>query len=271
MINFNSANPVIVCFPSFSGGKFITNCLSLSRHAVPQDCAIAEQLLADPANYQYRFDSIMRTLPPQDDMKNWVAQYEFGDWQLYGLAISDWREGLATTDTASSVVDPLSNSDLTFFICCNSGPESVEKLLQVWPNARLLMLTNTWQFSTVALKLKSDTGQTPLDFAGNYCKEKYEILAGGSWPTWEQFEQVGYNVDRLTDYPVEIQEEMASFYTWHKITKPINMINIDGTIFDQERFLDMIEKLYDWLGFDDFDPKLVAQFWQSYIDLHQIM
>ena len=93
MINFNSDNPIIIQFPRFAGGKFISNCLSLSKHAVPQDKKLAEYLLLHPDDYQFRFDNLVKTLPPPHDMINWIAQYELGDNQLFGSTHLDWRNG----------------------------------------------------------------------------------------------------------------------------------------------------------------------------------
>ena len=73
MINYNSHNPVIIQFPRFAGGKFISNCLALSKYAVPQDAATARYLLDNPTDYNYRFARVNDTLPKTvGKMKNWI-------------------------------------------------------------------------------------------------------------------------------------------------------------------------------------------------------
>jgi hypothetical protein len=53
-VNYQSTNPIIMSFPSFTGGKFISNCLSLSKYACPQDPEAAEYLLKNQNDYDYR-------------------------------------------------------------------------------------------------------------------------------------------------------------------------------------------------------------------------
>jgi len=272
VIDFNSYNPVIICFPRYAGGKFISNCLSLSRHAVPQDAVIAKQLLLNPTDYQYRFNSILKTLPPdQPAMKHWIGKYELGDRQLFGKVMDQWRNGIATTNNMHKVVEDLSISNLKYFICCHSGAPGVKKLLKVWPNAKILMLINHARFSAISCRLKSEDFKSPADHSGNYCKEKYDQLAGPDWPSWKQFESTGFNTKCLINYPGHIKDEIGSFYPWHTIEKQVMLLDIDNNIFNQDQFVNAILTLYQELGFDDFNPELVGKFWKRYIDLHQIL
>jgi len=272
VINFNSYSPVIICFPPYAGGKFISNCLSLSQYAVPQDAVIAKKLLENPTDYQYRLDLVLKTLPPsQSAMKQWVKKYELGDLQLYGNAVEQWRIGIATTDNMHAVVETLSFGNLRYFICCHAGALGVEKLLKVWPNAQILMLINYAKFSNISCQLKSSNFKNSVEYSGNYCKEKYDQLAGPDWPSWKEFEKTGFNTKYLINYPEYIINEIGSFYPWHTIEKKTILLDIDNNIFDQDRFLCAISNLYQELGFDDFNSELVEKFWKRYIDLHQIL
>ena len=47
------------------------------------------------------------------------------------------------------------------------------------------------------------------------------------------------------------------------------MIDVDGTFFDWDKFNPMMADLYNYLGFDDYQPELVKQFYTRYIELHQ--
>jgi hypothetical protein len=270
--NFNSCNPIVISFPRFAGGKFISNCLALSQYTVPQDATIAKKLLENPTDYQYRFDSILATLPPdQSSMKQWIEKYEFGDQQLYGNVIDQWQNGIETTHGMNTVVKDLSLSKLRYFFCDHGGAIGAENLLKVWPNAQILMLINHTKFSAISYQLKSTDSKSPAEHSGNYCKEKYNQLAGPEWPSWEQFENTGFDTKKLIDYPDCIIKEIGSFYPWHTIKNQITLLDIDNNIFDQDRFLDVISSLYQTLGFDDFNPELVGKFWKRYIDLHQIL
>jgi hypothetical protein len=266
-INFRSENPIIFQFPRYAGGKFISNCLALSRHCVPQDKKLTDYLIKNPTDYNYRLDAVLKTLPPDNDVLNWINKYELGDGQLFGKAHISWRHGMRDNSNINSTTKKLSNTDLKFFIVCHSGPEEVQNLLQVWPNARIILLINHEKFSGLSCLLKSNNVIIE-QFAGNYCRSKYQLLMGSGWPDWSEFESTGFNVDRLTGYSEQILSDMGKFYKWNLIeTLPI-LIDIDSCIFNRDRFLNVIQDLYLKLGFGDFNQLMIDKFWQSYIKLH---
>jgi len=263
--NFLSDNPVIIQFPRYAGGKFISNCLALSRHSVPQNKQLAEYLLENPTDYDYRLTTVLNTLPPPNDMINWIDRYELGDMQLFGSGHLKWRRG--ENKNINDITTKLSNSKLKFFIVCHGGPDELINLLSVWPNAKILMLINHNKFSKISGFLKANS--TEVDFnAGNYCKSKYELLSGPSWPSWDQFENAGFNTNNLADCQEDIRVEMNQYYKWNLIHTTPTMIDIDNSIFDQNKFLILIKHLYQILGFTDFNKELVNKFWQAYMALH---
>ena len=104
--------------------------------------------------------------------------------------------------------------------------------------------------------------------AGNYCKEKYELLSGDSWPDWHEFEESGYSAKQFVlTHPAHIVEEILEFYPEYN-TDTLITFDIDNCIFDQYKFLTSMETLYQKLNFDDFNAALITKFWQAYIDLH---
>ena len=247
MINYNSHNPVIIQFPRFAGGKFISNCLALSKYAVPQDAATARYLLDNPTDYNYRFARVNDTLPKTvDKMKNWINQYEFGDKQQ------------------QSVLAQLSNSNLNFFLVAHQ-PDITAELLTLWKNAKVIVLTNFRQFSNISCERKGN-GETIQEVCGNYCVEKYNLLKGSDWPTWQAFNTAKFDVANILDLPTGVRKEIVKFY----ITSDTSTIgfDIDNSIFEKSKFLSAMADLYKQLYYDDFDSILVGNFWQSYIDLH---
>jgi len=251
-INYKSDEVIIMQFTRFAGGKFISNCLALSRHAVPQDAKVGNYLLDNPDDYNYRFKKLLTTLPPSvAEMRNWISKYEFGDNQQ------------------APILDKLSNSDLNFFLTSHV-PESTIELLEQWPNAKVIVLTNVRQFTNISYERKN-SGETlaeVLYIAGNYCIEKYNLLKSDDWPTWEQFNTALFNVDNLINVPICIVNEISEFYISNQINAIIIGFDIDNCIFDKFKFLSSIENLYNQLGYTDFNPKLVGDFWQQYINLH---
>ena len=259
-------NFIIIAFPRYAGGKFISNCLSLSRFTCPQDTETAKYLLEHSDDYDYRLNSVMRTLPPtRSDMIDWISKFEFGDFQMYGPAVNSWQNGNYKPHT--DLVDKLITSGFRLFLTAHGGDTAVRNLLKIWPNSTIVKLINHVEFSNISRSLKSNDNKTLEDHAGNYCEKKYTDLAGQSWPSWQQFESVGYDIRQLPDYN-SIAEEILEFYNWKGIDNKTVLLDIDNSIFNQTKFLTAMENLYKQLGLTDYNPALVGKFWQSYMTLH---
>mgnify|MGYP007072282348 FL=1 len=247
-INYNSYNPVIIQFPRFAGGKFISNCLALSKYAVPQDATTANYLLDHPDDYNYRFKQVTKTLPATvAEMRNWINNYEFGDRQQ------------------ESSLAQLSNSGLNFFLVAHQ-PSNTTELLTLWKNAKVIILTNFRQFSNISCERKAN-GETIEGVSGNYCVEKYTLLKGSSWPTWDEFNAAKFDVINISNLPISIRDEISNFYPPNPGAATLGF-DIDNSIFDKSKFLSAMETLYHQLAYNDFNRQLVGDFWQSYMDLH---
>lgn len=259
MINsvFDHDRCVVVQFPRFSGGKFLINCLSLSRWSVPQNSSVATKLFDNPCDYNLRFDAVMSTLPSKDDMEKWIEKYEFGDTQLFGTQVIPWNKGVRTEpdEFLSNVV----NHNFFFFLVAHYHPQ---KLLDTWPNAKVIVLVNHTKFSTIAKRLKSPGDKSSID---NYSESKYNELAGPDWPAWDIFMSTGFDLDQVV-LPSVIKEEMSQYYPCFN-TAPI-VFDVDSCLFDREKFLRSMSDLYQKLGFDDFNQDLIGKFWQAYMSLH---
>ena len=253
-------------FPRYAGGKFISNCLSLSKFCCPQDLISAEYLLNFPDDYKYRFNSVMRTLPDrQSEMINWIGKYEFGDTQLYQTAFNYWKNGVQYQ--ANNLVTRLLKSKFRLFLTAHGGDVDVRNLLKAWPDSTIIKLINHVKFSKISQGLKSNDNKTIEDHAGNYCEQKYQLLAGDNWPTWEEFESVGYDIRRLSGY-TSVADEILTFYNWRGVNNTTLLFDVDSAIFNRTKFLIAINQLYIDLGFTDFNAQLVENFWQSYMALH---
>lgn len=260
---------IIAAFPRYAGGKFITNCLSLSRFCCPQDPVSAEYLLKHPTDYNYRINAAMRTLPPdRTSMVHWIPKFEFGDNQLYMNSFDKWINGI--NDEPGELVRRLLDSDLRLFLTAHDNNSSVRNLVKVWPNSTIIKLINHSKFSKISQSLKSmdsDNNDSVDKWAGNYCKSKYTFLAGSSWPSWEEFESVGYDIRQLTGFE-SVTEEILSFYNCKDISNTTFLFDVDGSFFNRDNFLKSLKRLYEQLEFDDFNSDLVGKFWQAYIELH---
>jgi hypothetical protein len=276
-IDFFTDKIIIVNFPAFSGGKFIMNCLSLSKHSTPLHSKITNYLIDRPDDYDYRLNAVLSTLPPPDNMKNWREKWEFGDTEFYNGQVKDhltrWKNSSISNDTVDTMLSTLISKQICFFMTAHGGPQTIEQIVSVWPNARIITLINSEKFWNIAINLKTtNTNASKLaDYAGNECQSKYQILKGSNWPDWNIFEKCHYNVDKVSTFvriKHSIKKEIKQFYPWHKIKNDTFCIDVDNSFFDKESFLKTICNLYTWIKFDDFNPTLVEQYYQQYISLH---
>lgn len=260
---YQTHNATVVNFPAFSGGKFVTNCLSLSQHACPQDPTAAKYLLANPKDYDYRFRSILTTLPDKSQMKLWRS-FEFGDFELYGDAHQKWHSGHATPDINHTTTE-LCNSNLKFFITDHSMNPT--NLLKVWRNATVITLINSEQFQSVAASMKNKKIISTATLNGNYCRQKFELLKGLDWPNWLSFETAGYDISKFQNINNNISKEIEQFYPLQSSKNQV-LFNVDACIFNVDKFLNSMKQLYVQLEFDDFQQDLVEKFYTKYISLH---
>jgi len=260
---FNSPNSVIINYQRFAGGKFIINCLTLSKYTSLLDYDSLDHIIDNPDDYEYRFDLISTSLPEKNQMMNWVECYELGEPYL-GFG-NWWREGV-NIQYEDKNLQKLLDSGLKFFMTSHNIYET-KNLLNIWKNSELVYLINFEKFQNIAIGLK---GGSLTDINGDdYCRTKYNILKGSDWPDWDVFENHIYAVDDLkNEYPSFIIDEMKEFYKMDKIKNKKNKFNIDNSIFDEESFIISMKKLYQDLGFDDFNEELISKFWKKYTHLH---
>jgi len=136
-------------------------------------------------------------------------------------------------------------------------------------------LTNSFKFWSLAISLKQSPGHGVSDqfgdFAGNECQQKYDILRGADWPDWNLFVSYNYDIDKVAKH-VKIKpstcHEIRPYYGWHENTNDLFNFDVDNNYFDRYKFLSTMEQLYDWIGFNDFNPILINQYYTKYILLH---
>ena len=233
-------------FPLYTGGKFISNCLSLSKYAQPMTTKGIDHITSIPEDYEFRLELILQTLPDRKNVHNWSA-YEFSDTRFHG-----------------SNSDIKIHNKLDHFRTVHCFTE-LENWLQLHNNNVIITLTNWEKFRKLAHGLKDTNNQRPI---GNEPEthEYYQTIMGADWPDWKQFNSLGYNTTKLHRLDSEIVKEIQSYYPI--IHKHHYCFNVDDTIFNKSAFMDAMHKLYNNLGYDDFNEKPVEIYWKKYISLH---
>lgn len=231
---------IIMWFPAYAGGKFISNCLCLSKHFVP---SVTDFDLTKTLDIDYRLETVLRTLPDKDHMKNWL-QYEFGEHDrsgdFYKLAKSMKLRCIRTTHNYNA------------------------ELINEWKPSSIVKLIHYEEFRRLAFSLKKIN--RPL--LNEDDQIRYEQVSGAAWPTYEEFSTVGFDSRKLdlTDYT---RNEVNQFY-------PLGATNIhtclfdQSTIFNKESFLNQMQKLYLELDLDDFNRDATCIFYTKYAILHNI-
>jgi hypothetical protein len=264
MTNFQTTNAVILSYLPFAGGKFLSNCLALSKHACPQDLSAAEYLLRSPDDYDFRLKTVLRSLPPKDQLTLW-KNFEFGDHNLFGRAVDSWWNGYPKE--SNDITQQLSHSGMKFFVVNHSMDAG--NLLKVWKQATIIRLINFRKFQDLSISIKNQSvPQDRSSISGNYCQEKYELLRGPDWPDWWDFEHHGYDASKIDDLDIAVQQEISTFYRLHYMKNQVLLFDVDRCYLDQEQFMPAVKELYQQLEFTDFRPELVESFYKKYIELH---
>jgi len=271
---FQSKNAVIVSFMRFAGGKFLMNCLALSRHACPMEPSAAAYLLKHPDDYDYRLQTVLKSLPPKNQMQKWL-DFEFGDGATYGRAQKSWNEG--QEGVLNDLTKKLCCSNMKFFLTDHSMEPL--NLCQVWKQATVIMLINSRRFQAIAALKKNQRDWRPehirrgglaaelLGLNGNYCEEKFDVLRGPDWPTWQEFEKTGYDAKSLHHIDPKVRAEIGDFYRRHLVQNQVLLFDVE-TYFASDKFVNAIKELYQNLNFTDFQEDLVRFFHKKYLDLH---
>jgi len=236
-LNFDTDKLIIICYPTFAGGKFLINCLALSKYATFQDNylvkkdLISKNLDKEPY-YNFKLKTALNSLPSKNNMNNW-RKYEYGCVQLFNWASGSFCEEELSNDIVKNEVKILSNQEeVNFFIVAHNNI-SLERVLNYFPNSKILLLTDYVDFMIKAKLLKDDPTTYNLEnYKSKWTDDKYSEY-----------------IDSFSEYKINYTMSYAD-------------------IFEEDKFLNRIENLYDELGYDDFNRNLVSKFYQSYISLH---
>jgi len=242
MINFQTHQIVIVCFPRYAGGKFLINCLSMSAHAVFSDSRYAEaefpqhvtefdsrnvtdamlwQRLIGDYYEDFKLACATDTLPASADLMHRWFSMELGCKKLFGVnprLYHDVSTDAMKNQNFNNVIHTLSNqTDKKFFLVAHSQ-QDVVSMLAVWPNATVVRLHSFVNFQDLASQLKRGKSL-------------------------------------ITAEPV--------------LTRPHLSFDV-STYFNKSAFMPALHDLYWQLKFTDFPALQIEKFYYRYAQLHGI-
>ena len=229
---------IALIYPKYVGGKFITNCLALSKHCVVQRANLAlkdiEYTGVDNTYYDFKLASVMKTIPPKELIRNW-GKFEFGCDQLYGVGEEFYREKsvkeIRDYLSKNVIIKKLNEANKDSCIISHDY-ETFLKYLYIHNNAKIIEFKNFDQFRKLSALAKDPRPEHVYD-------EDYTV--GANY----------YN-------------RMRDFYQFDSFK-----IDVDATFMEWYPFNQMMMLLYDFMGFDDYNSELVYKFWVAYTNLHR--
>jgi hypothetical protein len=140
---------LLAFWPSYGGGKFVVNCLGFNDAFCP------------PLHMKYgdtkesylsrRIPDAFKTIPPIDDLHNWV-NYERRCGDLWGTSFQSLiRHDKVIPDITPFFKEILKEKYCFMFI---HNPNILIPLQSILPNAKTLEITNVGKFYKIAIKVK---------------------------------------------------------------------------------------------------------------------
>lgn len=166
---------VAVNFIPGAGGKFVQNCLALSRYCVLKTENATRWQLHHPSNrtlYNQKLVWALKTIPQKNDMYDWLA-YELRDDRYFGRIFSG--DDQISSDELPQHLKLAAQQNLWITYSAHSHG-SAQHLEKYWPTVKYVCLTNADQFIA--------------DWA--LVKNRYSSTLG---PDWETPVGVGFDFD----------------------------------------------------------------------------
>jgi hypothetical protein len=286
-INFATKQLIILYYPGMAGGKFLGNCLALSRHAVMQQSFIAELDL----NFNNEDFKTQYKLRAQQDYRN----YALPNWPNYNdFLIGNYSEAVKQEMEKVPYRHRVFSKLHKLLYCDSYRDFKKTSTMQTIPQQQSLM-TNWFQYEVGCHQLFGISNDEYDTVPAEEIKQKTfnDIIAPLSNSN-RYFFLVAHHVNRLEKFlAVWPQAQVIQLTNYEKfryvatelkfpnwidslnghVPEPIftgsTIVDVDSTYFDQDVFLESISNLYNILKFDDFDRDLVLDFYTAYIRLHE--
>ena len=257
MINFDTNNLIIVCYPWNAGGKFLINCLGLSDSAVFQDAELAQKQIDGNFNQLNKFEYIQTEL--SNTQFEWV-DLNLGCFQLFDIDSSlyyHYPENIIKLLITNKVVERVSNSNSKFFIVAHT-PTMCGKILNIWPNAKIIYFKNNTKF----IKFRNsdwniirnsrgdnwpDEAPTSLSEFNNLSPEIQNEIESKFKYIKDLYITLQYHEDLIRDYPDAISWDTNNYFS------------IDQTVHE-------LKKLYNLLDLGTMNEELVREYYTLWIN-----
>lgn len=233
MLNWQSDRVLIVYYPPGAGGNFVANALALSDSVEAQDV-------------------LLLNIPYEDKVKSLFErskEFDFftGIEELFGLNIYQVSNDKLRKCEYSQALVNVSYSKKYWTVNCHTELH-LEKLLQLFPNAKILKLENYEDFCV-------KRGYT----LANYHSTEFRKYAGADW------KDLSFN-----NMPSDIQQEIKEKYPQFipiSLNRDVLCASVladyyfDVGDYSEEPTLFSLEKLYKELEIPKFNRSLIKDFY----------
>ena len=222
---------VAVNFLPGAGGKFIQNCLSLSRHCVLKRSDWTDWQLAQTEYntefYQQKLDWAISTVPV--DMAKWLAS-ELGDTQYYGRLFLDSTTKDLTADQLPVQVHRTAQQHLwCTYSAHNHGV--IDHLHRYWPTVKIVNVWPARKFLTQWLPQKN-------------------------FNLWQNY--INFTDEDYANYPGHSPADESFQY------------DMDNTFYHEQAFSEQMAALYEYLGYTDWAQAPVMAYYRHYRAQHEL-
>ena len=223
---------VAVNFLPGAGGKFIQNCLALSKHCVLKRADWTDWQLAQTEYntefYQQKLDWAVSTVPV--DMAQWLAS-ELGDTQYYGRLFLDSTTKDLTADQLPTQLHHVAQQHLwCTYSAHNHGV--IDHLYKYWPTVKII---NVWPARKFLMQWLPQKNFNLWQDYVNFTDKDYENYPGHS-PAAESF--------------------------WY---------DMDNTFYHEQAFAEQMVELYEYLGYTDWAQAPVMAYYYHYRSQHKLL
>jgi hypothetical protein len=241
MINFETENLIIVCYPQNAGGKFLINCLGLSTDAVFQDKNLASLQLTGNYNTDNKIDYIRNKMI--QTQTSW-SDLDLGCQQLFGINNETYLTKIPESYSFANVISNLSHSDYKFFLVAHSE-EYLKQYIARWPNVKLIIFENCSKFVIF---------------------RSWKMLRGPDWPLKSpKFDNMDILPKLVENDIVTIFKNITTFKQEGHYSNQILYWNTD-LFFSKSNTIKEIQKLYQLLNLSNFNESYISEYYDSWID-----
>ena len=133
----------------YSGGKFLANCLALSRHVLCNDYRIAFREIHYPGDfnskfYNFKLQSVISSLP-----ENFLVERRWKEFGNPPVQLQDYPK-----------------AQDKFFCHLAHFPNELDKILTPWPDTKVVRLINYYRFNEFCCALKSSMTDISCHLSG---------------------------------------------------------------------------------------------------------